>query len=350
VICQQDAKRKSKVKRLIDNGYSVFITGKGGSGKSFFIRYIIEQLRAKDVCCFVAAPTGKAASNIGGSTVHYFAGVGTGSKGSHELISMILEDQEALERWKTCKVLVIDEVSMLSRELFEKLEIIARCLKNSSRPFGGIQLILSGDFYQLKPVTHGESILTSEGVYCFASPMWDCCVDVSVSFDQNYRQHETDLIDLLDDFRTSEFLSQPSRHYVKDNLSRPLMCNPLDIVRLYSHKESVSQANDECLALLPGMIALLSFEVEWGRGTSSLVLHAGPTFRFLQTLGYNFSVGSGIIVITLLDVFSLLLTDFKSTNICRPQPYYPIIIYTVTSVLTRGPLILYIDLVQLPLS
>ena len=130
---------------------------------------------------------------------------------------------------------------MLRRELFKKLKMIARCLKDNSQPFGGIQLIFSGDFYQLRPVT--QSYATNESLYCFASPMWASCVDVCVFFYENYRQCDTDLIDMLDDFRTSGCF-----------LSRPLNCDPLDIVRLHSHRESVTQANDECLALIPGNI------------------------------------------------------------------------------------------------
>ena len=74
-----------KVEMLVDEGYSVFVTGKGGSGKSFFLRNIIEKLRRSGDHCFVTAPTGIAATNIGGSTVHSFAGIGTGSKSAHEL-------------------------------------------------------------------------------------------------------------------------------------------------------------------------------------------------------------------------------------------------------------------------
>jgi ATP-dependent DNA helicase PIF1 len=135
---------QAKVKRLIEKGYSVYITGKGGCGKSFFITSIIEELRAKDICCFVTAPTGKAANNIGGVTIHSFAGIGTGSKGAHELISSIKANEDALSRWQTCELLVIDEVSMLSRELFEKLEMIARCLTKNSKTIWGNSVVVIG--------------------------------------------------------------------------------------------------------------------------------------------------------------------------------------------------------------
>ena len=81
---------------------------------------------------------------------------------------------------------------MLSRELFEKLEMIARCLKKNSKPFGGIQLILSGDFLQLRPVIQNNAgdRKNDEDVYCFAGPMWSCCVDISVFLNENHRQHD----------------------------------------------------------------------------------------------------------------------------------------------------------------
>ena len=106
-------------------------------------------------------------------------------------------------------------VYMLRKELFEKLEMIVICLKDNSQPFGGIQLIFSGDFYQLRPVT--QSYATNESLYCFASPMWASCVDVCVFFDENYRQCDTDLIDMFDDFRTSGCLSSHS-HLIYSNL------------------------------------------------------------------------------------------------------------------------------------
>ena len=88
---------QTKVGRLIYKGYSVFITGKGGSGKSYFIRSIIEKLRAREDRCFVTAPTGKVATNVGGVTVNHFAGIGTGLKGARELIACIQSNEEALK-------------------------------------------------------------------------------------------------------------------------------------------------------------------------------------------------------------------------------------------------------------
>jgi hypothetical protein len=210
---------------------------------------MIERLRQKDIEYFVTASTGIAAVNIGGTTIHSFAGIGTGSKGSHELISSILSNAEARQRWENCAVLIIDEVSMISRDLFERLEIIARAIKKSNRPFGGIQLILSGDFTQLKPVTSIK--LNNEELFCFASPIWEVCVDLNVFLTDNYRQNEPELRHILDEFRSGN-LSEHTMDFIKTHLTRPLNCDPFDVVRLFPHKDKVSEANDKFLVMLPG--------------------------------------------------------------------------------------------------
>ena len=87
-----------KIERVVDKGYNLFVTGEGGSGKSFFLRHTIEKLWQNGDNCFVTAPTGKAAANIGGSMIHSFAGIGTGLKSAHELIAIIKSNQEALLR------------------------------------------------------------------------------------------------------------------------------------------------------------------------------------------------------------------------------------------------------------
>ena len=244
--CEQE-----KVKSLIEKCYSVFVTGKGGSGKSFFLRHVIKEFSGKCQGLFITAPTGIAAANIGGSTIHSFAAIGTGKKSARELVANIKDNALALERWKSCQVLLIDEVSMLSRELFEKLEFIARAIKENNKPFGGIQLIISGDFYQLKPVVSSKDKILDEEVFCFVSPMWEKCIDFNASLSIIYRQSQLELIDVLYDFRSCK-LSMFTSNFVRHNLTRPLPCDTLSIVRLYSHVKDASEANAKCLDLLHG--------------------------------------------------------------------------------------------------
>src|SRR4051812_27969353 len=122
------------------NDQSIFFTGPAGTGKSFLLRRIISRLQAKypgnnEVA--ITAPTGIAACNIGGRTIHSFAQIGLASKSAEYYIKNL-----RAQDWKQLKVLIIDEISMLSAELFDKLEAIARGLRGNDKPWGGIQLIV----------------------------------------------------------------------------------------------------------------------------------------------------------------------------------------------------------------
>jgi len=135
-------------------GKSVFFTGAAGTGKTYLLKQIVKSLRSKHnpKFVYVTAPTGIAACNIGGCTLHSFSGIGLGKESKEKLVTKVLSNSQARQRWLTARVLVIDEISMVSDELFDKLEYIARRVRNNNSPFGGIQIILTGDFFQLPPV------------------------------------------------------------------------------------------------------------------------------------------------------------------------------------------------------
>lgn len=133
---------------VIEQKKSVFFTGSAGTGKSVLMREIISQLRRKysrePDRVAVTASTGLAACNVGGVTLHSFAGIGLGKEAIPELVRKIKKNQKARHRWMRTKVLVVDEVSMVDGDLFDKLESIARQIRNNMRPFGGIQLVITG--------------------------------------------------------------------------------------------------------------------------------------------------------------------------------------------------------------
>lgn len=132
---------------LVRGGRSVFLTGGAGTGKSRVLQALISEL--PPATTFVTASTGLAASALGGTTLHAFAGVGGGEGSVAELAARAGRGESAL-RWRRAAVLVVDEVSMLDARLFETLEEVARKLRGDPRPFGGIQLVLSGDFHQAR--------------------------------------------------------------------------------------------------------------------------------------------------------------------------------------------------------
>jgi ATP-dependent exoDNAse (exonuclease V) alpha subunit len=130
------------------------VTGAAGTGKSFTLRQAIRRLRQRHGAemIYVTASTGTAAFNIGGITVHSFAGIGMGTGTIRQLVDKV-EASPACANWQTARCLVIDEVSMLDGKLFDTLEEVARGVRGNSAPFGGLQVVVFGDFYQLPPVS-----------------------------------------------------------------------------------------------------------------------------------------------------------------------------------------------------
>ena len=151
-------------KQVIDQvlaGQSLFFTGSAGTGKSFLLREIINLLPPE--ITFATASTGIAACQLGGTTLHNFAGIGHG----HTTVERCIElasTPSRLRRWRKCQYLIVDEISMIDGNYFDKIEYIARQLRKSNLPFGGIQLILCGDFLQLPPVCKMKATDTK---FCF---------------------------------------------------------------------------------------------------------------------------------------------------------------------------------------
>ena len=151
---------------LMLKGKNIFLTGPAGTGKSEIINCFVKN-RPRSKRVHITSTTGISAIKIKGRTIHSFAGIGTGTADVEVLITRILKERPLKEKWRSVDVLIIDEISMLSAELFDKLEAIARCVRQSVEPFGGIQIILCGDFLQLPNV---------EGEFCFTAESWDSVV------------------------------------------------------------------------------------------------------------------------------------------------------------------------------
>ena len=153
-------------------GKNIFITGPGGTGKSALIKYIQKDAYKKCIDIQVCALTGCAAVLLEckAKTVHSWAGIGLGNGSIEQVVAKIVKNKYAKSTWKHTDILIIDEVSMMSKKLFEMLDAIGKAIRKSSKPFGGIQLIFSGDFYQLPPV--GDKLEPDTLKFCFESSIW----------------------------------------------------------------------------------------------------------------------------------------------------------------------------------
>lgn len=152
-----------KVVESIKKGNNTFITGPGGTGKTVIIKHIATTF--KNTLIGITAMTGVAAVLINGATLHSFLGIGLGLGSEDEIVLKVSGSSRLKKKWNS-DILVVDEVSMLSSKLFEKLNNVAKRVRNNKKPFGGMQLVFSGDFLQL-PCT--------DKIFCFESETWNEC-------------------------------------------------------------------------------------------------------------------------------------------------------------------------------
>lgn len=145
------------IKKLVLQGSNIYFTGPAGTGKSYLLQKLIILLQEKHgkKRVGITSTSGIGAEIIGGTTLHSFLGIGIDSDlTEEELLERILSTRSSYARknWRRTRVLIIDEISMLEGELFDKLEGLARKICRNNELFGGIQLVLTGDFCQLPPV------------------------------------------------------------------------------------------------------------------------------------------------------------------------------------------------------
>eukprot|EP00439_Symbiodinium_sp_Y106_P028989 s1648_g3.t1 len=151
-------------------GENLFLTGAAGTGKSFLLRFLVQEFSQRHPGqVAVTASTGIAAAHLGGQTIHSFAGVGVGTAPLAKTLQQVQKSSAAVQRWKSTKVLVIDEISMIDGELLELLCGVARAVRKQSAPFGGLQVLFCGDFLQLPPVQERGKLARK---FCFASAAW----------------------------------------------------------------------------------------------------------------------------------------------------------------------------------
>lgn len=188
-VCLSEEQRKV-LNLVTEETKSVFFTGSAGTGKSVLLREIIKTLRVKYKSqpdrIAVTASTGLAACNVGGVTLHSFAGIGLGKEDIPILVKKIMRNPKAKIRWLRTKVLIIDEISMVDGDLFDKLEGIARTVRGNGRPFGGVQLVITGDFFQLPPVPDSGKIAK----FAFDAATWNTSIDHTIGLTQVFRQKD----------------------------------------------------------------------------------------------------------------------------------------------------------------
>ena len=189
--------------RKFVKGENLFITGPGGTGKTHLIRHLIKFANNINKNIPVCAMTGCAAVLLecNARTLHSWSGIKLAKGTKDAVISSVIKNKHAIKIWKTAKGIILDEVSMLSKKVFEIIENIARIVKKDPRPFGGMQVVFTGDFFQLPPVGNNEDSETSQ--FCFESPRWDMVFNSEnhIELTTMFRQSDPLYIDILQQIR-----------------------------------------------------------------------------------------------------------------------------------------------------
>jgi len=232
---------------ILKMGNNVFLTGAAGSGKTFLINEYLKYLREHDVEVGVTASTGIAATHLGGVTIHSWSGMGVKDSLSEYDLEALEEKQYLYRRFERVKVLIVDEISMLHHFRLDLLDKILRFMKRVDAPFGGMQVILCGDFFQLPPVTrrgepesyfsyHARSFKEGGFTVCYLT--------------EQFRQKDDAHLKLLNEIRKGE-VTATSKKLLKDRLNKKTLTE-LEPTRLYTHNSDVDDINFAELTKLPG--------------------------------------------------------------------------------------------------
>lgn len=230
---------------ILKTGRNVFLTGSAGTGKTFVINQYIEYVKDHGMTPAIVAPTGIAASHIGGITIHSFFGLGIKEQLSKLDLKHLSQSKHLAERLSHITVLIIDEISMVSPALFETMDTLLRIFKKSDKPFGGIQIIVSGDFFQLPPISSSRLVIK----YAFQTDLWQSAGFKICYLTKKYRQDDDILSNALDEIRGNAVSQQTIDHFHACQTTQ--FAKMLNVTKLYTHNVDVDQINNNELDKLP---------------------------------------------------------------------------------------------------
>lgn len=255
---------QSKALAIMKSGRNVFLTGSAGAGKTYVLNQYIQYLKEHKVPVAVTASTGIAATHMNGQTIHSWSGIGIKDEISIRYLSKLKEKKYFRDKMDAVKVLVIDEISMLHRNQLDLVNRVLKFFKGNELAFGGIQVIFSGDFFQLPPIgAEGE---TSRQKFAFMSDAWLEAEPVICYLTEQHRQSENDLNGILNEIRNGE-VSQRSI----DLLESRVEFHPDDgetETKLFTHNADVDRINQMYLEQIGSSARVFTAEV---KGNEALV-------------------------------------------------------------------------------
>lgn len=308
-------------------GKNIFFTGSAGTGKSFLLKRIVAAL-PPDVTVPTAS-TGVAACHVGGTTLHAFAGIGDGSGSVDNLCEKAMKLPLVAQKWRKCKHLIIDEISMVDGAFFEKLEAVARYVRKNDKPFGGIQLILCGDFLQLPPVV--EKGKTGKR-FCFQSSCWEKCIELCFELKQVHRQTDSEFVTILNNIRIGRVTKEISDR-LTSTARQKIESDGILATRLCSHTNDSRMINDSKLNDLDGEEKVFSSQDSDNAtklldmqtiAPSKLILKIGAQVMLLKNVNVNAGLVNGArgVVVRFEEGFPVVRFKSKKEYMARTERWY----------------------------
>ncbi len=247
---------------VLKTGANVFLTGEPGSGKTHTVNQYVSYLRDEGVPVAITASTGIAATHLGGQTIHSWSGLGVREELSDYDLDRISQNERTVKRVRRARVLLIDEISMLSAQTLDLIEILCRQLRGNREPFGGLQVVLVGDFFQLPPVNRRVERVTAANLFdeggqerggdqfAYHAATWQALKLLTCYLNEQHRHEDETFLQLLTALRHGEFGEQH-----RDELAKRLIKSSKTksgLTQLFAHNADVDRINDEALGELPG--------------------------------------------------------------------------------------------------
>ena len=236
---------QSEALSILHTGANVFLTGEPGSGKTHTVNAYIAWLRSHGIEPSITASTGIAATHVGGMTLHAWSGIGIADRMTPELLDTIANKEHVAKRLQKAKVLIIDEVSMLSANVLSMVDEVVREVRHEpDRAFGGLQVVLVGDFFQLPPVSR------SKVEFAFKSPVWGKLNPLICYLTEQHRQEDGQFLSVLGAIRAGDW----DHTHVSLITAREAEYDSIEegVPQLFTHNADVDRINSEQLGKLPG--------------------------------------------------------------------------------------------------
>lgn len=237
--------------QILKTGANVFLTGEPGSGKTYVTNAFVSYLKRVKIEVAVTASTGIAATHLGGRTIHSWSGIGIKRSLSARDLDYIASNEWTAKRIERTQVLIIDEVSMLDGATLSSVDRVCREVKRNKQPFGGMQVVLVGDFFQLPPVVSKKGEEESQGsffeeepvsVFAFGSSVWRDLNPVVCYLSEQHRQQDEVFLRLLSSLRRNA-ISAEDVQALRDCQVQEGDGVSADALKLYSHNIDVDRIN-----------------------------------------------------------------------------------------------------------